>query len=233
MVPYSTTFPPQSPPDPDDPISVAATDQAAFAGLTEMLSHWDRPHRPSLHWMLTLDGQPELAAAAGRCRSYLPSTGTDAIPPERLHLTVRRLADVDDVSEDHQAAAIEQATDACRRIPPFVLQVLPLAGSPGAIRFSVAPWTPLLRLYRAAATTAGCPDEDPLEVFRPHIGIAYSNQSQPAASFQRAVAQARSESPVLITIRQLSLVSLQRGEHGYTWQTLARIPLGPRPDTHP
>jgi 2'-5' RNA ligase len=222
---YSSTFPSTPPADPDDPISVVTHDQRAFESVEQMLSHWDRPHRLSYHWMITLDHDPSAVMVSQRCQERLPSHGLDLISPGSLHLTVQRLGYVDEVSPARLNAVLSKFQDHCPDLSPFRLQLLPLAGSPGALRLSVAPWSPLLDLYRRVAQASGRDDLEPLALFRPHVGIAYSNCMQAAHPFIEAARQARSISPVHITINSIQLVELYRSDHQYRWRTIVNFPF--------
>ncbi|GAA4884400.1 2'-5' RNA ligase family protein [Pseudonocardia sp. C8] len=222
---YSSTFPVTPPADPDDPTCVAQHDQAAFEQVEQMLCHWDRPHRRSLHWMITLDQQPRAVELSQRCRTVLPEDGLDLIPPESLHLTVRRFGYVDEVPVDKLDAAVEGVGEHCQGTSPFRLHLLPLAGSPGAVRFSVAPWSPLLALHRAVSVASGHDEVDPLTLYRPHVGIAYSSRAQDPRPFVVAAREAQTLPSAEIVINELRLVELYRADHQYRWRVLERFPF--------
>ncbi|OLT41796.1 hypothetical protein BJF85_04620 [Saccharomonospora sp. CUA-673] len=220
---YSSTFPAAPPADHDDPASVAQHDQAAFEQVEQMLCHWDRPHRRSLHWMITLDQQPRAVELSQRCQAVLPEDGLDLIPPESLHLTVRRFGYVDEVPVDKLDAAVEGVGEHCQGTSPFHLHLLPLAGSPGALRLSVAPWSPLLSLHRAVSAASGYEEAEPLTLYRPHVGVAYSSRVQAPAPFIAAAREAQSLPSAEIIITELRLVELHRADHKYRWRVLERL----------
>ncbi|WP_253863607.1 2'-5' RNA ligase family protein [Prauserella halophila] len=222
---YSSTFPVSLPTDPDDPAGVARNDQAAFDQLDQMLCHWDRPHRRSYHWMVTLDDEPHAVELSQQCQAVLPEDGLDLIPPESLHLTVRRFGYVDEVPAGTLDTAVTAVSEYCRTTRPFHLRLFPLAGSPGALRFSVAPWSPLLFLHRAVSEASGYDDVDPLTLYRPHVGIAYSNRVQPPGPFIAAAHKARPVPSTAITVTELRLVELYRTDHQYRWHVLERFSL--------
>lgn len=224
-VSYSSTFPADPPIDHDLPVSVAEHDQDAFDQLEQMLSHWDRPHSRSYHWLIGLDQHTDVLDLGQQCQAVLPKTGLSHIDPANMHLTVRRLGNVESVPNADLDGAARAMIQHCRTANPFRLRVMPLAGSPGAVRFSVAPWSPLLDLWRGAAIP-GAGDPAPLKHYRPHIGIAYSNQVQAAKPLTTAMQQARALPPVETVIGELQLVELYRTDHQYRWHTLERIPLG-------
>ncbi|MDT3439045.1 MULTISPECIES: 2'-5' RNA ligase family protein [unclassified Pseudofrankia] len=66
----------------------------------------------------------------------------------------------------------------------------PLAGSSGAVRFTVTPWEPLVELRAAVdKVTAACGLPAVEQRFRPHVGIAYCNRDLPAEPIIRRVAK--------------------------------------------
>ncbi|MEU6261762.1 2'-5' RNA ligase family protein [Saccharopolyspora shandongensis] len=226
MAPYSSTFPASPAPDPDDMTSVAGHDQTSFDGLSRMFSHWERPHRRSIHWMLTFGDQPEVCTLAQQCQHRLPKEGLDLIEPEGLHLTVRRFGYADTVPAHHLHTAVQTLRDGyLRTAAPFKLQIVPLAGSPGAVRFSVAPWSPLLELFVAVSAVSGHHHGDPLTVYRPHLSIAYSNREQHPERIQDAVRQARELPSTEATVSVLRLVELYRRDHQYRWRVLEDLLL--------
>lgn len=224
-VSYSSTFPADPPVDHDLPVSVAEHDQRAFDQLEQVLSHWDRPRSRSYHWLISLDQHTDVLDLSQQCQEVLPKTGLSHIPAASVHLTVRRVGAVESVSPDDLEGSVSVMTQHCRTASAFRLQVMPLAGSPGAVRFSVAPWSPLLDLWRVAGI-AGAGNPAPLQHYRPHIGIAYSNQVQPEKPLIAAVQQARALPPVEAVIGEVQLVELYRTNDQYCWHTLERVPLG-------
>ena len=222
---YSSTFPADLPADHDHPVRVAEHDQRAFDQLEQVLSHWDRPRSRSYHWLIGLDQHTDVLDLSQQCQEVLPRPGLSHIASGGMHLTVRRVGDVEAVSHDDLERSVRTMIQHCRTASPFRLHVMPLAGSPGAVRFSVAPWSPLLDLWRAAAVP-GAGDPAPLQHYRPHIGIAYSNQVQPAEPLIAAVQRGRALAPVKTVIDEIQLVELYRADHQYRWNTLERIPLG-------
>ncbi|NYH77196.1 hypothetical protein FHR84_000510 [Actinopolyspora biskrensis] len=74
------------------------------------------------------------------------------------------------------------------------------------------------------STASGHADIDPLRMYRPHVGIAYSNRVQSPEEIIRSVRRARALPPVEVTITELRLVELTRADHHYTWHVLERFP---------
>ncbi|MFB9433349.1 2'-5' RNA ligase family protein [Streptoalloteichus tenebrarius] len=198
-----------------------------------MLRHWDRPHQRSYHWFLDLSQHQPVIELSQRCQRLLPQAGLDLIPPEGLHLTLCRLGYVDDTPLPRLHTAVRAVRDRCRSIGPFRLTAIPLAGSPGAIRLSVAPWSPLAALHTVTLAASENTNTDSLAVFRPHVGIAYSHRVQPADPYIEAARHARSLSPVVIEVQELHLVELYRVDHQYRWRVLERLPLAAHPSSFP
>lgn len=177
-------FPAEPPADLENPAVIAAHDWAAFSALEEMTDHWSRPGWPdgarAYYWMLTYPDSPALADLALRCQKELAPLGLDPVPDRGLHITLARVGARDTVTP-RQLDALAR-TAARRLLAPFTLQAMPLAGSRGAVRFSVGPWGPLVNLYAAlagAGRSEGIAPEKPIALFRPHLSIAYNTGDVP------------------------------------------------------
>ncbi|MFJ8752185.1 2'-5' RNA ligase family protein [Streptomyces sp. NPDC102441] len=223
-------FPPTPPADLDDPQVIIENDWKGFAGVSRMTDHWARPgwsgDRRVYYWMLTFADVPALISRARRCQNVLAHLGMDPVPDDGLHVTMTRIGATTQVLPaqiQHLAALAEQ-----RHLVSFPLAVHPLAGSRGAVRFSVSPWTPLVQLHTvlsALGHKAGVPGGSPSASFRPHLGIQYSNRDQRAEPVIESVAQLRPLAPVHLSITAVDLVELRRTERVYRWDVLHRINL--------
>jgi len=120
------------------------------------------------------------------------------------------------------------ATEACSTFQAFPLTVGPLAGSRGAIRFTVTPWTRLdavhERLHTATARALDNPGLGGRDRFRPHVSIAYGNQTRSAEPVVETVAQLRDIPPAVVYVRRLHLVCLRRENRTYKWDVVATLP---------
>ena len=224
---YSSTFPPDPPPDLNDPAAIAQHDQRAFHSLDELLRHWDRPHRPSYHWLVPVGDDVGAIDLASRCQRKLPTEGLDPIPGPWIHLTVRRAGYEDEVSPAELSKLVAKTESEMSGTSRFKLQLIPLAGSPGAVRLSVAPWAPLMDLYQAVQVT-GSPTAGPsaAEVFRPHVGVAYSAAEQPPGPIQQAVrTAAEGLASVEIEVDRISLVRMWRTAGWYEWTEVETVLL--------
>lgn len=229
-------FPPAPPSDLDDPRVIVEHDWAAFSAVARMTDHWARPGWPDdgrvYYWMLTLADSPSLVSRARHCQSALAHLGMDPIPDDGLHVTMTRIGDTAHVppTQIWNLAALAEHLP----LDPFQVRAHPLAGSRGAVRFTLSPWTHLVRLHAALSdlgVRAGVPGGLPTSAFRPHLGLQYSNRDQPAGPVIESVASLCSLEPVLLDITAVDLVELRRTDkprRAYRWDVLHRIRLGPQ-----
>lgn len=195
-----------------------------------MTNHWERPGwtdaTRAYYWLIPFTGNRELADQAERCQQVLAGMGFNAIDRTGLHLTLGRVGLAEDINEQQLARLIDLAGQ--NPTSATTAQAIPMTGSRGAIRYSLAPWTPVLRLHHhldTAARTAELPGLGPTPSLRPHIGIAYSHRKQPAGPVQAAVATLRHLPAVTVPIERAALV-LQRREAGaYRWEILHEVLL--------
>ncbi|MGC5000744.1 2'-5' RNA ligase family protein [Streptomyces sp. DT195] len=227
--PHLGAFPAVPPADPDDPTIVAVHDWTAFEQISEVTDHWQRPGwepgTRAYYWLLTMPTAafgnqiPQLQTAV----SHLPY---DPIPDGGIHLTLGRIGD----TENTPRRAVHALLDDTRlRMPDaFDLTAIPITASKGAIRYSVAPWTPLLALHThlaQATAAAGLGPMKPSSHLRPHIGIAYSSRRWPATEVRTALEPMRNLSPSTLHVSKVDLVLMRRETGAYRWDTVAEVPL--------
>jgi 2'-5' RNA ligase len=227
-------FPAQPPASLTDPAVIREHDWNAFSQLSAMSNHWERPGwrpgRRSYHWLLAFDGEPALAGLAYRCQQALRHLPLDLVPLEALHLTLGRVGFIDELAPQRADAVAQAVSERCDGLPAFPLAIGPLAGSRGAVRFSVAPWDGLVEIHRRLRTaasdvlTGGRPVGD-IDSFRPHVSIAYCDRKLPAAPVVRAVTPLRRLVPVTVHVHALNLVVLRREGRAYRWQVHTTVPL--------
>ena len=228
--PHPDSFPSVPPIDIDDPATVAAHDWAAFNAVSAMHNHWDRPgwseRTRAVYWLLTISDSAFIAHAR-RCQSFIRHLQFDEIAPEGFHLTLGRVGVIDTVNDGGQIEKVA-ATVQAKAPPSFALTAVPLTGSRGALRYSVAPWTPILELHQllvAASDTCGLPPMAPTARLRPHIGIGYANRTLPAALARTAVLPLRALPPATLTIDRAALVEMWREPGAYKWRILHSVQL--------
>ncbi|MFD9193040.1 2'-5' RNA ligase family protein [Streptomyces phaeochromogenes] len=224
-------FPAEPPADTHDPAVTAAHDWAAFRALDEMTDHWARPGWPdgsrAYYWMLAFPDDQPLAALARHCQEELAPLGLDPVPTDGLHITLARVGRPGTVAPDQLD---NLARDAEALLPSaFSVRAMPLAGSRGAVRLSLGPWEPLLRLHHAlakAGNSAGLAPKKPTSAFRPHLSLAYNNCQRPAAPVVDAVSRLRVLPAVELAVAAVQLVELRREGRTYQWDVRRSVLLG-------
>jgi 2'-5' RNA ligase len=205
-------------------------DWRRFRQVTSMVDHWDRPNwtpnKQAYYWYLTFDSA-ELRQLAGYCQDRLRLPYLDPVPLDGLHLTLPKVGWSDEMSFDDVDAVTAVAMRSCADLRPFTLTVGPLAGSNGAVRFSVSPWEPVVALHRrlqgAVRTVRGISGKE--AEFRPHVGIAYCNSTITAEDLIAAVEPLRNLPPVEVAVSRVELVLLRREDHTYKWSTAHSLAL--------
>ncbi|MFI1443262.1 2'-5' RNA ligase family protein [Streptomyces fructofermentans] len=224
-------FPAEPPADTRDPAVTAAHDWAAFSALDEMTDHWARPDwrdgSRAYYWMLTFPDDQRLAALAGHCQEELAPFGLDPVPTDGLHITLARVG-TPGVVTPGQLDSLAQDAEAL--LPSaFSVCAMPLAGSRGAVRLSLGPWEPLLRLHQALAKAGSSVDlapKKPTSAFRPHLSLAYNNRRRPAAPVVEVVSSLRALPAAELCVSAVQLVELRREGRTYRWDVRKNVPLG-------
>ncbi|WP_420847163.1 2'-5' RNA ligase family protein [Nonomuraea basaltis] len=198
-----------------------------------MRNHWDNPRwtpgREAYYWYLCLDS-PELREVAGYCQERLPHRFLDPVPLDSLHLTLPRVGWADEISNDELDTVINIARSSCARLRPFTMTIGPVSGSPGAVRFSIDPWEPVVSLRGHLLQTVESvhgPQYD--QEFRPHVGIAYCNEQVAAEPLIEAVAPLRGLPSVRVAISKVDLVRLRREGRTYRWSVVQSVGLRKSP----
>ncbi|MFC7306839.1 2'-5' RNA ligase family protein [Streptomyces monticola] len=227
-----SAFPSALPPSTTDPKVIAEHDWAAFGELEKMTNHWDRPGwTPSTrayYWMLTFPDAAALADLAQDCQTKLKHLRFDDIAPEGLHLTLGRIGLVDQIPATHPellAAAVHDSAPSA-----FALDAIPLTASRGALRFSVAPWDPVVALHETLShitAKAGSSLRRPTSALRPHIGISYCNRPIAASTVRESLRPLRSLPSAEVPVEHIRIVELRREDRAYRWRTLHSVRLCP------
>lgn len=206
-----------------------------FQQVQRMVNHWDRPGwtpgRRSYHWMVMLGDVPALTALANRCQEQLRDLPhLDMVPTTSLHITMQRLAFTDEVSPAVAAAVVNDVRRRCVDFPAIPVEIGPLAGSPGAVRFSVGPPEPVSRLHdlireSIAEVRGSTAPPEQASGFVPHVSIAYHNTPADARPLVQRVASLRHLPPVTTVIQSVDLVELRREGHRYVTTKQADVRL--------
>jgi 2'-5' RNA ligase len=202
--------------------------------LPERLAdHWferpgRRPGRLKYHWHILFHEQPRLheLAASGQ-RKLAGLAGLDLVPLQWLHLTTFSLGFADQVPRQAVEAMVATATQLLAEIEPIAVSVGRVFYHPEAITLLVEPTDslgPVLSAVQIAAREAGCDGHAGTDPWRPHISIAYSNGSGPAAPVIEALGLRVPTTE--ITIRSVSLVAQAQVGHSWQWQPVAEVRLG-------
>lgn len=225
-------FPAHLPQSLIDPDVIADHDWRALCEVEVLTNHWDRPGwrtgRRSYHWFVTLGDQPALVDLGQRCQEALAPLRLDLVPASSLHLTLCRVGFTDQVTPAQARAIAAAARRRAGGLGLLRLTIGPLAGSRGAIRFTVSPWAPLLELHgrlteaTSAELSTRCGDTDRL---RPHVSIAYANRTIPASAARDVVEPLRRLRPVHVTVDAAHLVVLREEEHTYRWERFETLSL--------
>ncbi|MGK5496727.1 2'-5' RNA ligase family protein [Streptomyces sp. URMC 125] len=209
---------------------IAAHDWAAFGTVREMADHWDRPGwnaaTRAYYWMLTFPDAPSLIDRSRQCQNALRHLGFDDVDEDGLHLTLGRIGPVGEVRAGRLDSLVAAARE--RHLGAFTLRAVPLTASRGAIRYSVAPWTPVVELHAALSATGadtGLPLRRPTSALRPHISIAYCNRRVSADTVRDALRPLRGTEAVEVPVGRVDLVELRREGRAYRWEVIHELAL--------
>jgi 2'-5' RNA ligase len=199
---------------------------------TQMADHWWQrpgrlPGRPLYHWHMLFHDQPEvrrLTAAAQHKLAGLP--GLDPVPQQWLHLTTYLVEFADEVPQ----ASLEVMTAAARQtlagVAPIPVTLGRIVYHPEAVVLAVEPLgalRPVLDAVVAATRAAGCDGHTDTDPWLPHISVAYSHATGPAAPVIAALGRwlPRTE----ITIKSVSLVAQTQVGRSWQWRPVAEFHL--------
>ncbi|WP_280442372.1 2'-5' RNA ligase family protein [Nocardia brasiliensis] len=182
------------------------------------------------YWFLTFEHAPELHALTKTCQQSIDSDYFDLTSPERLHLTLDRIAYDGSISREHLEQITAEARSACQNQPPLVLTMGELTNLRGAVGFIASPTEAVhaLRDKLRAATRSVHPDAPTKDsASKPHVTVAYPGfedlSDRAAATAQTATATI---DKVEVEIIEAVMVALERRPHAYEWDVISRIPLG-------
>jgi 2'-5' RNA ligase len=198
---------------------------------TQMSDHWSigpgtDPQTRQLMWPITVgtdQAATELATQARRRLTGIP--GLDLVPPRWLHLTTLTTGPADDIAPAALASMIEEAQRLLAAITPITITLSRVLYHPRAVMLDAGPaepFQPVIEAVQTAARHAGRSADLYHDPWRPHITLAYSNTTRPAAPIIEALG--RNLPARQITIRSVSLVT-QSPMQRWTWDLTADLPL--------
>ena len=197
---------------------------------THMANHWQErpgrhPGRMLYQWHFAFHDQPQvrqLAAAAQAKLSGLP--GLDMVEPRLLHLTTYIVGFEDELAETTVEQMVTKVRERLAEMPPIPVTVGRIGYHPQAVSLLVEPLNALGPVFDAVedATDSlvhgGHADTDP---WIPHISVAYSHSSGPAAPIINALG--RSLPKARITVKSISLVSQTQVNRSWQWTPVAEV----------
>jgi 2'-5' RNA ligase len=196
---------------------------------TQMANHWrPRTGHAGYYWHLLFQDQPavhDLVALAQRRLDGLP--GLDLVPMRWLHLTTLSVGPVDTVQTPAVDTMLTTAEHLLADTEPIQVSLGRVLYFPEAVTLAVEPADalhPILSAVSIAAREAGLSGGSDTRPWLPHITVAYSNGTFPAAPIVQALGLHLPETE--ITIRTASLVKQRQVGHSWQWQPIAEVKLG-------
>jgi 2'-5' RNA ligase len=200
---------------------------------TRLADHWwqrpgRRPGRLLYHWHVLFRDHPEVHELAAACQRKLAGLpGLDLVPLQWLHLTTLVAGFADEVPAQAVDTMVTTAQQLLAPAEPIPVSLGRVFYHPEAVVLLVEPaeaLDPVLSAVQIAARGAGCLGQADASPWRPHISIAYSNGSGPAAPVIEALGLRVPATE--LTIRSVSLVAQAQVGHSWQWQAVAEVRLG-------
>ena len=199
---------------------------------TTMANHWWQrpgrlPGRELYHWHMLFHDQPkvhELVAMAQQRLAGLP--GLDMVPLGWLHLTTLIVGFADEVPYDGIEAMTADARRRLAAVAPISVRLGRVLYHPQAVALALEPLgalDPVLDAVRGATLAAGCAGHTDTDPWIPHISVAYSHGSGPAAPIIAALG--RWLPTTEITMRSISLVAQTQVGRSWQWRETAELQL--------
>ncbi len=199
---------------------------------TQMANHWWQrpgrlPGRELYHWHILFHDQPKVHELVKVAQERLTGqSGLDLIEMRWLHLTTYIVGFADEVPNDAIAEMVDSARRRLSKIDPIPIRLGRVGYHPQAITLIVEPLRaldPILDAVRDATHEIGCEGHTDTDPWLPHISVAYSHASGPAAPIIEALGLQLSS--VDIAIESVSLVAQQQVERSWQWRPVAEIRL--------
>lgn len=202
----------------------------------KMENHWALgpgvdPDRAQLMWFMRFGHDPQAASLARLGHERLAGLdGLDLVPPEWLHITTLIAGFADEILNAQVDVMAKHARKRLVGTPPITVSFGRILYHPRAIMLDATPrdaLMPVLTACQDATRTATGHDgrlyRDP---WVPHITLAYSNSTRPAAPAIEALGRELPRQQ--ITVKSVSLIS-QAPSQQWTWHLLTDVPIGNEP----
>jgi 2'-5' RNA ligase len=199
---------------------------------TQMTSHWYQrpgrfPGRELYHWHMLFHDQPGVQELAAAAQARLAGQeGLDMIDMPWLHMTTYVVGFADETP----GSALEAMTAGARRrlsdVAPIQVSLGRVFYASNAIVLPVEPpdaLTPVLDAVRAATRAAGHEGRAATDPWLPHVSVAYSNATIPAAPIVAALGRRLPKTD--IEIRSVSLVAQTQVGRSWQWRPVAEVHL--------
>ncbi|GAA4615997.1 hypothetical protein GCM10023195_70880 [Actinoallomurus liliacearum] len=197
---------------------------------------WWRPGwrvgREFFAWHITFDGAGELHRLVAAYQQALKAHGLGGmrfIPSQWLHLTMQGIGFVDEVRADDLERILESARRVLSESEPLTLTFRHAFVADEAIVLPPLEEASVIELRRRLRQAIGSvwgsdnvPEAE--DKFRPHASVAYFEEDGTAAPYVAAV-ESISPQPARLTIKEASLIALNRDHRMYEWRTCATAPL--------
>jgi 2'-5' RNA ligase len=200
---------------------------------TQMTNHWRqrpgrRPGRLLYHWHMLFHDHPEVRRLAATAQAKLAGLpGLDMVGDQWLHLTTFVAGFADEVPQASVDAMVAQARQALADVAPIPVTLGRVFFHPEAVVLAVEPpeaLRPVLDAVAAATRSAGCDGHAATEPWLPHVSVAYSHGTGPAAPVIAALGQRLPATE--IAIKSVSLVAQTQVGRSWQWQPVAEVRLG-------
>jgi 2'-5' RNA ligase len=199
---------------------------------TQMTTHWWQrpgrlPGRELYHWHMLFHDQPkvhELVTIAQKKLAGQP--GLDMIEMPWLHMTTYIVGFADEVPDSAIAAMTTDARRRLSQVAPIRVSLGRVGYASNAIVLPVEPLdalSPILDAVRGATRATGCEGHTDTNPWLPHISVAYSNTTMPAAPIIAALGRWLPKTE--ITIRSINLVSQTQVGRSWQWRPVAEVHL--------
>jgi 2'-5' RNA ligase len=195
-----------------------------------MANHWWQrpgrlPGRVLYQWHLAFHDQPAVQELVGDAQARLTGlAGLDMVDRHLLHLTTYIVGFADEIPAESVAKMTSNARELLAEVPPIQVSTGRVGYHPQAVVLLLEPsgaLEPVLDAVRTATRAAGYEGHTDTNPWRPHISVAYSHATGPAAPIIEALGHSLPETKV--TIRSVSLVAQTQVDRSWQWRPVAEV----------